>query len=172
MFEPNHAAARRLPVITRRLHVHAAAHFVMNRLTTVVLLGSIGAGLVALTRPASAQDKKSTFDGVYADAQAARGEAASTNSCSACHGGKLEGSDIGPGLQGADFRANWSGRTLGELYDKIKTTMPANEPGTLSAAATADLVAFILKLNEYPAGAAELPADPAALQQIALRHQK
>ncbi len=79
---------------------------------------------------------------------------------------------MGPGIQGEDFRKAWSGKTLFELYDKIKTTMPANEPGTLSAAATADMVAYILKLNDYPAGATELPSDNAALGQIKLRHEK
>ena len=79
---------------------------------------------------------------------------------------------MGPGVQGPAFRESWSGRSLGELFDKIKTTMPANDPGTLSAAATADVLAYVLKVNDYPAGAAELPSEMAALSEIKLRHQK
>jgi mono/diheme cytochrome c family protein len=137
-----------------------------------LLLGAVAAGLGVSARDAAAQDTKSTFDGVYSDAQSARGEKISVASCSVCHGDKLAGTDMGPGVAGPMFREAWSGRSMGELFDKVKTTMPANEPGSLSAAATADVLAYILKVNDYPAGSAELPSDMAALNQIKIRHQK
>jgi mono/diheme cytochrome c family protein len=138
-----------------------------------MLLGAVALGAGVTARASAAQDAgKTTFDGVYTDAQSARGEKISVTSCSACHGDKLAGTDMGPGVQGPDFRENWSGKSVGELFEKVKTTMPANEPGTLSAAATADVIAYILKVNDYPAGAAELPSDAAALTAIKLRHQK
>ena len=138
-----------------------------------LLLGAVAIGLGVGARESAAQaGGKTTFDGVYTDAQSARGEKTSVASCSVCHGDKLAGTDMGPGVAGPAFRENWSGRAVSELFDKVKTTMPANDPGTLSAAATADVVAYILKVNDYPAGSAELPSDMAALAQIKLRHQK
>ena len=143
-------------------------------LVACVLVCIIGVG-VATSARAEAQAggaTKSTFDGVYTDPQSARGATISAASCAVCHGQKLEGTDMGPGVQGPDFRMNWSGRSLADLFDKIKTTMPANDPGSLGPAATADLVAYILKLNEYPTGAAELPTEAEVLNQIRLRHEK
>jgi hypothetical protein len=37
--------------------------------------------------------------------------------------------------------------------------MPLDNPGSLSASATADIVAYVLQVNNLPAGAAELTAD-------------
>jgi mono/diheme cytochrome c family protein len=137
-------------------------------LVVVLVMVMIGA---ATTRPSFAQGGKSTTDGVYSEAQATRGAALSTAQCQVCHGAKFEGTDVGPGLAGEDFRAAWNGRSLFELFDKIKATMPANAPGDLTNAQAADLVAHILKLNEYPTAAAELIGDKAALDQIKLRQK-
>ena len=132
----------------------------------------MGIGVSVRESAAQAGAGKTTFDGVYTEAQSARGEKTSAMSCSVCHGDKLAGTDMGPGVQGPAFRETWSGRSLGELFDKIKTTMPANDPGTLSAADSADVLAYVLKVNDYPAGAAELPSEMAALSEIKIRHQK
>lgn len=138
-------------------------------------MGVVVAGLMAgigISAGASfAQTGKSTLDGVYADAQAARGAALSTAQCAVCHGDKLQGSDFGPAVQGQDFKLAWAGRSLYDLFDKIKSTMPANAPGDLTPAQTTDLMAFILKSNDYPAGAAELTSDKAALEAIKLREK-
>ena len=55
-----------------------------------------------------------------------------------------------------------------DLFDKIRATMPADAPGTLEPPQVADLVAFILQANKFPAGRAELGAGGAALRQITL----
>jgi mono/diheme cytochrome c family protein len=138
-----------------------------------ILLGAVAVGIGVSARDTSAQaGAKTSFDGVYTEAQSGRGEKVSVASCAVCHGDKLAGSDMGPGVAGPDFREAWSGKSVGDLFDKVKTTMPANDPGSLSAAATADVVAYILKVNDYPAGTAELPSEMAALSDIKLRHQK
>ena len=114
-----------------------------------------------------AQGHSSTRDGVYDEAQAARGQASYKTSCASCHGAALEGSGAqNPPLAGQDFTANWSGQTLGDLFEKIQTSMPADHPGTLSRGTNADIVAYILKMNKSPAGKNELPSDAEALKQI------
>jgi hypothetical protein len=55
---------------------------------------------------------------------------------------------------------------LGELFDKIKETMPRNDPGSLSAQDAADVVSWLLQLNQFPAGQTELPADLKVLNLI------
>ena len=115
---------------------------------------------------------KSVWDSVYADPQSKRGEEVSKKSCATCHGDELAGSDLAPALKGEDFRGAWSGRTAAELFEKIQTTMPADQAGSLKPEQSADLVAYIFKLNEYPAGATELASDIAALQQIKIASKK
>jgi S-disulfanyl-L-cysteine oxidoreductase SoxD len=120
----------------------------------------------------SAQAGKTVWDGVYSDAQSTRGQDLSKASCVTCHGNELAGSDLAPALQGDDFKGVWTGRSAAELFDKIQTTMPADNVGTLKPPQSADLVAYILKLNGYPSGAAELAPEMAALQQIKITSNK
>ena len=113
-------------------------------------------------RPSASQ---SIWDGVYTDAQAARGQGQYTQHCAVCHGPAGEGSFVVPPLTG-EFIADWTGTTLADLYDKIQTTMPLNAPGTLRPANTADILAYLLKENNFPAGQKELGATPAELGAI------
>jgi mono/diheme cytochrome c family protein len=116
---------------------------------------------------ASAQQARTAREGVYTAAQAVRGEALYKMQCGLCHGDTLAG-DIGPPLSGDLFAAVWGPMAASDLFDKIRNTMPADSPGTLSRPQTADLVAYLLKANAFPAGAAELSPVDTALKQIAL----
>ncbi len=111
-----------------------------------------------LVAVAIAQAQRTTADGVYTDAQAARGQATYLAQCAACHGAALGGA-LAPPLVGAGFLRAWNTRTLIELVDKIQKTMPATSPGTLSRAQATDLAAFMLNAGAFKPGAAELPAD-------------
>ena len=105
------------------------------------------------------------WTGVYNAAQAKRGEASSIQKCVICHGEELLGGEA-PGLVGPDFLGHWYTQSAWDLFDRIKTTMPATTPGTLSAQESADLLAYMLSVNGFPAGEKELPSDKAALSQI------
>jgi mono/diheme cytochrome c family protein len=115
---------------------------------------------------AAAQQPRSARDGVYTAAQATRGQALYKAQCAFCHGETL-GGDIAPPLAGQSFLGIWGGMTAADLFDKIHNTMPADAPGTLLLPQVADLVAFVLQANKFPAGRSELPGD-AALAQISL----
>ena len=99
---------------------------------------------------------KTTTDSVYTAAQAKRGETVYAGS----------GSGQAPSLTGKEFNEAWNGQTLADLFDRIQTTMPADAPGTLKPAETADVIAFMLSKDNFPAGEVELPADAAALKEI------
>jgi len=67
---------------------------------------------------------------------------------------------------------DWTGQSAGDLFTRIHTTMPANDPGSLSNAQTAQALAYILSVNQFPAGASALPTDDARLGQIAITAEK
>jgi mono/diheme cytochrome c family protein len=103
---------------------------------------------------------------VYTAAQARRGEALYRTGCAACHGPALSG-DIGPPLAGEGFLGIWGSQPISDLFDKIQSTMPADTPGSLGRPQVADLVAYLLEVNRFPAGR-ELDAGRDALRQITL----
>lgn len=114
---------------------------------------------------------KSVWDGVYTAAQSKKGLDIANASCIVCHGDSLAGSDLAPALLGEDFQAAWRDRNVAELFEKIQVTMPADRAGTLSNQQVADLIAYVLRLNEYPAGDADLATDVAQLTQIRIRQK-
>jgi quinoprotein glucose dehydrogenase len=134
----------------------------------VLLLTLVGTGAAAFQDGTSA----SVWDGVYSDAQAARGETAYRQACANCHGPELEGADMTPGLTGGVFTSNWNDLTLGDLFERIRTTMPLDKPGSLSRQENADLVAFLLKVNQWPVGTTELSRELGALKQIRIQSSK
>jgi len=69
-------------------------------------------------------------------------------------------------LLGDAFAADWIGGSVGDLFERTKTTMPQDSPGRLTPQQCADIVAFVLSVNKYPAGTADLPTDAAVLKQI------
>ena len=111
----------------------------------------------------------SVWDGVYTAEQTRRGETAYLQVCASCHGTGLEGGDMTPPLVGGAFTANWNDLTVGDLFERIRTTMPLDKPGRLSRQQNADVIAFLLKANGWPAGTVELPPDPPALNQIRIQ---
>lgn len=112
---------------------------------------------------------QATADGVYTEAQAMRGETLYAEQCAACHGEDLTGvADLFPALIGDTFVANWQGKSVGELFEKISMTMPALDPGSLMPEQVADLVAHALSASKYPAGTAELASEVEALKAITI----
>jgi quinoprotein glucose dehydrogenase len=102
----------------------------------------------------------SVQSGLYTAEQALRGQQQYDVFCTGCHGVEMEGAGVDvPPLADTRFMRKWSGRTLYDLFELIKTSMPENAPGSLSDRAYADLVAYILQANGFPAGSEFL--DPA-----------
>ena len=106
-----------------------------------------------------------TWDGVYTDAQAERGGVLFQQQCGRCHGANLAGTFETPPLVGR-FKPYWSGATMDALFDYVATAMPLDRPGSLSRAANADIIAFLLKANDFPAGPKELSASSEDLKAI------
>ncbi len=122
--------------------------------------------IILATATIQGQPSASVWDGVYTPEQADRGKSLYGKQCASCHGATLDGSGTAPPLAGADFKSNWNGQTVDDLFEKVQTSMPADQPGRLSREQNADILAFLLKSNDFPGGPKELPADATALQKI------
>jgi mono/diheme cytochrome c family protein len=118
----------------------------------------------------TAQAPATVWDGVYTAEQAKRGEALYKTHCVACHGDTLQGAEAAPALVGDTFNGTWEGVTLAELFDRMRTTMPQNAPGSLSRVQNAEILAFILQSGKFPAGQA--PFDAVAHGAVKYRTYK
>lgn len=134
--------------------------------TPVALLICGGFVLAAVHATVGAQASRSVNEGIYTKAQADRGKTLYDEQCATCHGDNLEGSGPMPPLAGKDFLALWTGKSVGELFDKVHTTMPATAPGTLTPEQSADILAYMLSKGNFPAGATELAPQAEVLSQI------
>ncbi len=106
------------------------------------------------------------WDGVYTDAQAKRGGQVYAAHCLNCHGEALQGDGTATALTGPGFMADFNGASLGEMLDRTRTTMPDDNPGTMSRQQIADVLTYVLSVNKFPAGEAELPTQAEVLNQI------
>jgi mono/diheme cytochrome c family protein len=114
------------------------------------------AALLAITSVASAQ--KSVKAGVYTAAQADRGIGVFRSKCASCHAPNRFTDDL--------FYTSFAGKPLWEMFDVISDSMPEDNPGSLKKEEYADVIAYLLKLNNFPAGESDLPSDKDALSAI------
>ena len=140
----------------------------MSRLLTTVACAALWVAVILVrtgagfSPPAAPQDPapatKSTMTGVYTAEQAAAGEKTYGNVCTGCH-------NLGS-QSGQVFATKWKGRPVFDLYEQISEKMPEDDPGSLSPAESAEVVAYLLKANGSPAGKQPLPTDSGELKKI------
>jgi DNA-binding beta-propeller fold protein YncE len=106
------------------------------------------------------------WDGIYTGEQAGRGEALYAQRCARCHGPDLTGGEIAPALNSAEFKSNWNDLSVDDLLERIKVSMPQDNPGSLSRQQTADTLAFILSKAGFPKGKTELAREAEVLKAI------
>jgi mono/diheme cytochrome c family protein len=156
----------------------------MSRWTQVVVAAAFVCGICAWSAVVPAVQAQATtaqataapsgsglWAGVYTEEQAKRGEALATKVCSACHGVGLVGAEAGPALAGLEFIGNWSSLSVGQLFDRIYATMPADAPKSLSQKEYIDVISYILQLNKFPAGSKELATDATTLGTLMIESQ-
>jgi mono/diheme cytochrome c family protein len=119
-------------------------------------VGFVGSGLSVAGLAQPTTDSRTVWDGVYSTDQAQRGKQQYVRSCAGCHKEDLAGDGVTPGLADEDFIEHWDKETLEDLFKRLKTTMPADGPGSLGDADYLDVVAFLLKENGFPSGPSEL----------------
>jgi mono/diheme cytochrome c family protein len=130
---------------------------VIRQALVVLVCAAATAGLSVAV---AAQDKKSVKAGVYTAAQADRGQTLFRSKCASCHAPNRFTDDL--------FYTSFAGKPLWEMFDVISDTMPEDDPGGMKKEEYADVIAYLLKLNKFPAGDVELPIDKDALSAITM----
>jgi mono/diheme cytochrome c family protein len=135
----------------------------LTRVAVSCLLLLCGASLL------HAQETKSTSVGVFTEEQAKKGEAGYQRVCASCHGADLHSTEAeAPDLTDGAFKFGWQGKTLAERFDTIRNTMPPGRRGSLDDQAYLDIVTYILRFNNIPAGKQALQPDINLLKQIVI----
>jgi S-disulfanyl-L-cysteine oxidoreductase SoxD len=120
----------------------------------------------------AAATSRSVWDGVYTEEQAKRGEELYRKECASCHGDTLVGGGGAAPLTGGAFLSNWNGLTVGDLFDRIRKTMPQGSLGKLTKQQDADILAYLLSFNKFPAGKTELQKQVEFLKEIRVEATK
>ena len=131
-----------------------------------MLVASVSYGVV------HAKQAKSIWDGVFTAAQAERGAEVYKTACSECHGGDLMGDGFAPALAGADFQGNWNDLSVGDLFERIRISMPPSGPSGVTPEQKADILAYMFNFNKYPAGTTEIEPKADVLKQIKIELKK
>ncbi len=115
---------------------------------------AVAANLAAST---STPAPPSTLNGVFTSTQAASGEQQFKQACATCH--SIE-------EQAGSLRSKWGNGTLRDLFTAVSTTMPQNNPGSLSSNDYTSIIAYYLQQSGHTPGSTELPGEPAALGEL------
>jgi mono/diheme cytochrome c family protein len=99
---------------------------------------------------------RSVWDGVYTEEQADRGRKIFRTQCADCH-------------QTGEFKMGYL--TVNDIFSS-RDSMPEISPGSVSAEAYVDLIAYIFSANGLPSGKEELEADPEILERIRIEPEK
>lgn len=102
--------------------------------------------------------------------QATAGADVYSQTCAICHGPDLKGA-AGPALIGQSFASSGNGATVGGIFSVIAQQMPASSPGSLTPAQDEDVMAYILKMNGYPAGTKPLVYKDSLTSTVPLESQ-
>ena len=138
-------------------------HFITRRILGFCLIAAVGSAWAGPQQ--IPPGGKTVWDSVYTSVQATRGEAVYKASCASCHGADMRGID--GVLKGIRFLERWRDDSLESVFDTMKTTMPRNDPGTLTDEQYMDVLTYVLKENAYPAGVTDLkPEDLANIQVV------
>ena len=143
----------------------------MKKMPLVLGLAFVASSFFAL-RAQEPAESRSVWDGVYTEEQAKRGDEVYKKECAACHGAELTGGESAPPLTGGAFQANWNGLTLGDLFERIRRTMPQDKPARVNRQQKSDILAYLLSCNGFPVGKTELPHQTEFLNEIRLDAKK
>ena len=146
--------------------------FIFGGLAIIWVASVSGGALYATQAAAPGGAGKGIWDGVFTKEQSDRGAGAFKTACSECHGNDLAGDGFAPALTGSDFMGNWNELSVGDLYERIRISMPPSGPSAVTPAQKADIVAYILNVNKFPAGTTELEPKTEVLKGIKIEMKK
>ena len=116
--------------------------------------------------------QQTVWAGIYTESQAEQGASVYKTHCVSCHGEALGGGEQVPALRGVTFAATWEGVPLGDLFERIRKTMPPEKSGVVNRQEYASVLAYLLKMNGMPSGNTALASDQTSLAGIVYRSSK
>ncbi len=134
--------------------------------------------MVAAPIAVAQQSADSIWEGVFTEQQAIRGRDAYEGACGFCHGNRLDGAADDPDMRSAPplarakFLREWEGRSLAVLFEYTRTTMPEDNPGSLTDQEYADIIAYMLSVSRMPTGDDELPHESQSLARVIIQQEK
>lgn len=134
----------------------------MRRSIAILVAVTVAALAAVWQAGVSAQQPSPSWNGLYTDGQAARGETLYAQNCITCHMKDLMGGERAPAVGGTAFTARWTVKAPADLLDYIHSAMPLQSPGGLTRQQSADIMAFMLRQAKLPAGPTELSGGPVA----------
>lgn len=142
--------------------VRAGVRITLGCCTAVLFL------LSAQTAISTGNTRVTAGEGVFTAEEVKRGEALYAANCAVCHREDMGGKDPAPELAGETFMSKWSGKSVGELLTRTRTTMPFGKPNSLSVREYLDIIAVMLEANEFSSGERQLPESQSDLDAIVL----
>jgi mono/diheme cytochrome c family protein len=130
-------------------------------LRQIAIAALVSAPFSLAAQTAASPSAERSVSGSYTEAQAALGKTAYETSCASCHATSFHTDE--------QFRFNWFGRTVLDLFRTLKSTMPEDNPGGLSDDDYTRVIAYILKLNGFQPGADSLTSDSTSMRLIRIR---
>jgi alcohol dehydrogenase (cytochrome c) len=109
-----------------------------------------------------------TGEALFTSAQAVAGKTAYERNCAGCHGPNVDDGNSAPPLRGAAFLAKYGGKPAADLFTFVSTKMPPGNPGNVSLADYANIIAWVLQQNGYATGRKELASDATALASVTI----
>jgi mono/diheme cytochrome c family protein len=140
----------------------------INKIAAVAIIGLV---VIGALRAQETARPRSVWDGVYTEEQAKRGETLYARECASCHRDDTGGEEASA-LAGPAFLANWDGLTVGDLYQRIRVSMPPANPRRLSRRQITDILGHMMKANGFPAGKTELAQETEAMKQVRIEATK
>jgi cytochrome c len=134
----------------------------------LALATALTVSILTVAAPAAPAQQRSAWDGVFTKDQIERGRTQYNAQCARCHGETLGGGENSPALVDDVFFAIWNGKSVGELVEYVRTTMPSDGPGKITRRRCIDIAAYVLHANGFPAGDQEFPTELEALNQITI----
>jgi mono/diheme cytochrome c family protein len=109
--------------------------------------------------------ERSVWDGVYTEGQATRGQTLFGDNCARCHNAEVD-------FKGGSFLDSWDAATMLDFFRQLQRSMPMDNPGSLQPQEYVDVVAYLFRVNEFPAGKTELDSDAEKLKLIRIEKKK
>ena len=120
--------------------------------------------VAAIAYAGQTNPSKTIWSGVYSAEQATRGEAQFETHRMECHAGDLNPQNSASRLVGERFMDRWRDEKLGYLFNFVSTSMPRRAPASLTESVYLDIVSFLMRSNQFPAGSE--PLTKAAVENI------